>query len=57
MFSPEGTVKVTPGFIVKTAPGSTVIDTPDGRVTLEVKVVSSVIVQGNSILILGSVPV
>jgi len=37
---------VTPGFIVKTAPGSIVIEIPDGIVTSEVMVISTVIIQG-----------
>ncbi len=55
--SPEDTVKVTSGFTVKTAPESIVIETPGARITLEVKVVSSVIIHGSSISPRGSVPI
>jgi len=57
MFSPEGMVKVTPGFIVKTAPESTVTETPARIVTSELKVVFSKMIHGNNILPDGGLPV
>ena len=38
---------VTPGFIVKTAPEFIVMEVPDGIVTSEVKVISTVIIQAS----------
>jgi len=39
---------VTPEFIVKTTPGSIVIEVPDGIVRSKPKVISTVIMQGSN---------
>ena len=54
---PEVMVKVTPGFIVKTAPESIIMETPDRIVTSEVKVMFLEIMHDSSILPEGGLPV
>jgi len=48
---------VTPGFIVKTAPGSIVMEVPSGVVTSKVKVVFTVIMQGSRLGPSGGSPI